>query len=256
MSQYDICIQSGYYYISLHIKAVGVLLFFLYTVQLPLLDFPLLYLLCHLVCVAPQHHRSSDGAQLGVWRERQAHTGAQKNPRAHRESSGWSERTVWAPLPLTTSYYNTLSVGDLCFGSCVSVYLYTWSSDESRLRQQQQALELSRAEVRQAVAGREEAEQIQAQLEESKVNLEKLGAELLSQQEHSECGEAAATFSCRTVFLDSTYQGKADWALLLYFRNALHQCLSHTFTPGLSALLGSFTGPAGDIVTCSRAPWL
>ncbi|XP_034060152.1 coiled-coil alpha-helical rod protein 1 isoform X2 [Gymnodraco acuticeps] len=62
---------------------------------------------------------------------------------------------------------------------------------ESRLRQQQQALELSRAEVRQAVAGREEAEQslqqIQAQLEESKVNLEKLGAELLSQQEHSEC---------------------------------------------------------------------
>ncbi|KAK5859170.1 hypothetical protein PBY51_003256 [Eleginops maclovinus] len=66
---------------------------------------------------------------------------------------------------------------------------------EGKLRQQQQqqqqALELSWAEVRQAMAGREEAEQslqqIQAQLEESKVNLEKLCAELLSQQERSEC---------------------------------------------------------------------
>lgn len=51
-------------------------------------------------------------------------------------------------------------------------------------------------EVRQAVAGREEAEQslqqIQAQLEESRVNLEKLRSELLSQQEHSERGEAVA----------------------------------------------------------------
>ncbi|XP_032389850.1 coiled-coil alpha-helical rod protein 1 isoform X2 [Etheostoma spectabile] len=62
---------------------------------------------------------------------------------------------------------------------------------ESQLRlQQQQAMEQSRVEVRQAVAGREEAEQslqqIQAQLEEGKVNLEKLHSVLLSQQEHSE----------------------------------------------------------------------
>ncbi|XP_041808504.1 coiled-coil alpha-helical rod protein 1 [Chelmon rostratus] len=61
---------------------------------------------------------------------------------------------------------------------------------ESKLRQQQQELEQSWMEVRQAVAGREEADeslqQIQAQLEESKVNLEKLRSELLSQQEHSE----------------------------------------------------------------------
>ncbi|XP_035846819.1 coiled-coil alpha-helical rod protein 1 isoform X1 [Sander lucioperca] len=62
---------------------------------------------------------------------------------------------------------------------------------ESKLRlQQQQALEQNWVEVRQAVAGREEAEQrlqqVQAQLEESKVNLEKLRSVLLSQQEHSE----------------------------------------------------------------------
>ncbi|XP_034745829.1 coiled-coil alpha-helical rod protein 1 isoform X2 [Etheostoma cragini] len=62
---------------------------------------------------------------------------------------------------------------------------------ESQLRlQQQKAMEQSRVEVRQAVAGREEAEQslqqIQAQLEESKVNLEKLRSVLLSQQEHSD----------------------------------------------------------------------
>ncbi|XP_054482193.1 coiled-coil alpha-helical rod protein 1 [Anoplopoma fimbria] len=61
---------------------------------------------------------------------------------------------------------------------------------ESKLRQQQLALEQSSLEVRQALAGRDEAEQslhqIQAQLEESKVNLEKLHSELLSQQEHSE----------------------------------------------------------------------
>ncbi|XP_038565124.1 coiled-coil alpha-helical rod protein 1 [Micropterus salmoides] len=60
---------------------------------------------------------------------------------------------------------------------------------ESKLRTQQQELEQSWMEVRQAVAGREEAEQslqqIQAQLEETKVNLEKLRSELLSQQEHS-----------------------------------------------------------------------
>uniref|UniRef100_A0AAQ4PPE2 Coiled-coil alpha-helical rod protein 1 n=1 Tax=Gasterosteus aculeatus aculeatus TaxID=481459 RepID=A0AAQ4PPE2_GASAC len=61
---------------------------------------------------------------------------------------------------------------------------------ESKLRWQQQQLEQSRAEVRQALAGGAEAErslqQIQAQLEESKVNLEELRSELLSQQEHSE----------------------------------------------------------------------
>uniref|UniRef100_A0A3B4UIA7 Coiled-coil alpha-helical rod protein 1 n=2 Tax=Seriola dumerili TaxID=41447 RepID=A0A3B4UIA7_SERDU len=60
---------------------------------------------------------------------------------------------------------------------------------ESKQRQQQQELEHSWVEVRQAVAGREKAEQtlqqIQAQLEETKVNLEKLRSELLIQQEHS-----------------------------------------------------------------------
>ncbi|XP_070773896.1 coiled-coil alpha-helical rod protein 1 [Enoplosus armatus] len=60
---------------------------------------------------------------------------------------------------------------------------------ESKLSQQQQELEQSWMEVRQAVAGREEAEQslqqIQAQLEETKVNMEKLCSQLLSQQEHS-----------------------------------------------------------------------
>ncbi|KAK9536345.1 hypothetical protein VZT92_006133 [Zoarces viviparus] len=59
---------------------------------------------------------------------------------------------------------------------------------EGKLRRQQQ--EQSRVEVRQASAGREEAErslqQIRAQLEESEVNQEKLRSELLSQQEHSE----------------------------------------------------------------------
>ncbi|XP_051257324.1 coiled-coil alpha-helical rod protein 1 isoform X1 [Dicentrarchus labrax] len=61
---------------------------------------------------------------------------------------------------------------------------------EGKLRQQQRELEQSWMEVRQAVSGREEADkglqQIQAQLEESKVNLEKLRSELLSQQEESE----------------------------------------------------------------------
>lgn len=54
------------------------------------------------------------------------------------------------------------------------------------------------------MAGREEAEQslqqIQAELQESKVNLEKLCSELLIQQEHSERGEVAATFSHMTVY--------------------------------------------------------
>ncbi|XP_040006815.1 coiled-coil alpha-helical rod protein 1 isoform X2 [Xiphias gladius] len=60
---------------------------------------------------------------------------------------------------------------------------------ESKRRQQQQELEQSWMEVQQAVAGREKAEQslqhIQAQLEESKVNLERLCSELLIQKEHS-----------------------------------------------------------------------
>ncbi len=51
-------------------------------------------------------------------------------------------------------------------------------------------------EVRQAVAARGEADQslqqIQAQLEESKVDLENLRSELRSQQEYSERGEAGA----------------------------------------------------------------
>ncbi|XP_035033633.1 coiled-coil alpha-helical rod protein 1 [Hippoglossus stenolepis] len=61
---------------------------------------------------------------------------------------------------------------------------------ESKRRQQQQELEQSWTEVRQAAAGREEAERSlqhsQAQLEECKGNLEKLRSELLTQQEHSE----------------------------------------------------------------------
>lgn len=72
------------------------------------------------------------------------------------------------------------------------------------MRQLQQELEQRWMEVRQAAAGREEAEQslqqIQAQLEESKVNLEKLSSELLSQQEHCERGEASASLSRMTVF--------------------------------------------------------
>ncbi|XP_069002796.1 coiled-coil alpha-helical rod protein 1 isoform X2 [Embiotoca jacksoni] len=61
---------------------------------------------------------------------------------------------------------------------------------ESKARKQQQELEQSWLEVRQTVAGREKAEetlqQIQAQLEETEVDLEKIRCELLSQQEHSE----------------------------------------------------------------------
>ncbi|XP_040929675.2 coiled-coil alpha-helical rod protein 1 isoform X2 [Betta splendens] len=61
---------------------------------------------------------------------------------------------------------------------------------EGKLKQQQQDLEQRCMEVRLAVAGREAAEQglqqVQAQLEESRVNLEKLCTELLIQQEQSE----------------------------------------------------------------------
>lgn len=78
------------------------------------------------------------------------------------------------------------------------------STVENKVRQQQQELEQSWVEVQQAVAGREKAEeslqQIQAQLEDSEVNVEKLHCELLSQQEHSEQGEAAAILSYMTVF--------------------------------------------------------
>nr|XP_020454745.1 cilia- and flagella-associated protein 58-like isoform X1 [Monopterus albus] len=60
---------------------------------------------------------------------------------------------------------------------------------ECKLRQQQQELEQRSEKVRLAVAGREEAEQslqqVQAQLEESKVTLETLHSELSIQQEHS-----------------------------------------------------------------------
>lgn len=67
------------------------------------------------------------------------------------------------------------------------------------MRQQQQELEHSWVEVRQAVAGREEAQrslqESQAQLKESKANLDQLSSELLNQQEQSEQGEAVATGS-------------------------------------------------------------
>ncbi|XP_068187183.1 coiled-coil alpha-helical rod protein 1 isoform X2 [Antennarius striatus] len=61
---------------------------------------------------------------------------------------------------------------------------------EGKLNQQQQQLEQSWTEAFQAVADKDEAEQsllqIQAQLEESKVNMDKLHSEWLSQQELSE----------------------------------------------------------------------
>ncbi|XP_034034574.1 coiled-coil alpha-helical rod protein 1-like [Thalassophryne amazonica] len=61
---------------------------------------------------------------------------------------------------------------------------------ENKFRQQQKELEQSWMEVQQAAAGRDESRRIlqqsQEQLEESKVMLEKLHSELLSQQENSE----------------------------------------------------------------------
>lgn len=78
----------------------------------------------------------------------------------------------------------------------VCLTLYMFSSDEAKLRQQQQEVEQSWVEVRQAVAGREEAEltlqEVQAQLQESKVKVEELSSELLSQLERGERGEAVA----------------------------------------------------------------
>lgn len=99
------------------------------------------------------------------------------------------------PLQPPAPYHTTLSVGYRCWQCmCLSIpFVHPPSSDESTLRRQQLALEQSCVEVRQALAGREEAEQrlqqIQTQLDESKVDLEKLRSELLSQQEHSERGE-------------------------------------------------------------------
>lgn len=114
--------------------------------------------------------------------------------------------------------------------------LCTFSSDESKLRQQQQDLEQSWVEVRQAVAGREEAEQslqqIQAQLEESKVNLEKLCSELLVQQEHSEQGKVAATLNHITFY--GLHSSK---------KAVCHSCLLDGFSGAVVAepgLLGSF----------------
>lgn len=121
------------------------------------------------------------------------------------------------------------------------------SSDESKLRRYQQELEQSWVEVRQAEAGREAAEQslqqIQAQLEESKIKLEELSSELLSQQKHSECGEAAVVarlFFNLDLFRESRF-------VLFFFSDALHHSL-HIFTPDHSCVLGSFSGTVGDEV--------
>lgn len=97
----------------------------------------------------------------------------------------------------------------ICLSSlCIS------TSDESKQKQQRQELEQSWMEVQQAVAGREKAEQslqqIQAQLEETKVNLEELRSEQLIQQERSERGEAAATLSFMAVFQPWLIQGKQN----------------------------------------------
>ena len=77
------------------------------------------------------------------------------------------------------------------------ILLCTSPVDESKVRQQQQEMEQGCVAVKLAVAGKEKAEensqQIQAQLEESNVSLERLRCELLRQQEHSEQGE---TKSC------------------------------------------------------------
>lgn len=72
----------------------------------------------------------------------------------------------------------------------------TWSPDESRLGRRQQELEQRRAEVRRAVAGRDEAEHnlqlTQAHLGECRVHLEEVSSELLRQQERSDRGEPSA----------------------------------------------------------------
>lgn len=69
------------------------------------------------------------------------------------------------------------------------------SADGSKVRQLEQELELSCMEVKQALAGKEKAEQrlqqIQAQLDETSISLETLPCELLHQQERNQQGEAA-----------------------------------------------------------------
>lgn len=44
-----------------------------------------------------QRHKSPNRAAFGLWRERQPHKGAEKDPWTHRKSSSWTPRTVWAP---------------------------------------------------------------------------------------------------------------------------------------------------------------
>lgn len=139
------------------------------------------------------------------------------------------------------------------FWQCVPLSsLCTSSSDENKHRRQQQELEQSWAEVRQAVAGRQEAEQslqqIQAQLGESKVNLEKLRSELLIQREHSEQGEAAATLSRITVFQPWLTQGKqaersCSFSEMPFITVSLY---SHLWSVCHSSLLSSFAGTVGD----------
>lgn len=43
-----------------------------------------------------QRHKSPNRAAFGLWRERQTHKGAEKDPWTHRKSSSWITRTVWA----------------------------------------------------------------------------------------------------------------------------------------------------------------
>lgn len=177
------------------------------------------------VFVAWQHQKPSAGAQLGVWRERQTHSGAQKNSGAHWESSGWSERTTWAPSQVTAP------LSTYCLGK----WSLTSFTDESNVRQQQQELERSCTELQLAVAAKEKAEQslqqTQAQLEESNTRLERLRCELLRQQEQSQHGEGAAILGSRT-------------AVFRAFCRLLH------FTRGAqSSKITGFTGTAGNYVT-------
>ena len=77
--------------------------------------------------------------------------------------------------------------------------LWTWFSDESKVRHQQQELEQSWVQVRGAAAGREQAEHnlrlIQAQLAECRVSLEDVSRRLLHQQERGERSECAWVFT-------------------------------------------------------------
>lgn len=71
----------------------------------------------------------------------------------------------------------------MCVRVCVWSSLCTSSSDESKCRQQQQDLEQSWTDRQKA---EQSLQQIQARLEESEVSVEKLGSELILQQEQSE----------------------------------------------------------------------